>query len=322
MALALLVLVLAPATAGGTAPLDLPDVRGAGAQLAATVDDVAEASERTLDDGPAGARLVASAAETAQPLLAALPVEPVPLPAVLPLSPYALLPTGFPSEPEREQERERDHRAPRGAPDRERAPETRVDPTPAAEDDLLILTAAPAHPLEESPVLASVALGVTAVVAALSGLYSRYRRHDLLRSEPRRRVHALVCAKPGATLADLVRETGLSRSAVVHHCRMLEKQGLLTSRHDGLHRRFSPPGRKSAPEPRPPTASEARVLDALRREGPMTQAELAARLAVSRQAVSQQVHRLRGHGRIALHEEAGSRRWSVAERETDAAEGA
>lgn len=318
IALALLVFVLASATAGGSAPLALPDPGAAGAQLVTTVEDVAAAPEPTREAEPAATQLVATAAETARPLLAALPIEPPALPAALPLAPYALLPTGFPPEDDPEEDRERARRAPGGPA--EDAPDTRADPMPSAEDDPSLLAARPAHPLDDSPTLVTVALGVTALAAALSGLYSRYRKHDLLRSEPRRRIHDLVSAQPGATLADLMRATSLSRTAIVHHCQMLEKQGLLASRHDGLHRRFYPPGQKGSPDPRPPTASEARVLEALRRAGPMTQAQLAAQLEVSRQAVSQQVQRLRKHGRISLHEEAGPRRWSVAERESEATE--
>lgn len=172
-------------------------------------------------------------------------------------------------------------------------------PSPPAESTLApIADIPPLAPLDDSATLATVAVGVTALVGVLAGLYSRFQKHNLLRSERRARIHASVLAQPGATLADLERSTGLGRGALVHHCQMLEKNGLLASQHDGLHRRFYPPGPPPGPQRRPPTRSESRVLDVIGKAGPLTQRELAELLGVSAQAVSQQVHRLQRDGRI------------------------
>ena len=180
------------------------------------------------------------------------------------------------------------------------AASTAEDAREAPEESTLapIAEVPPLAPLDDSATLATVAVGLTALAGLLASLYSRFQKHNLLRSQQRAAIHAFVLAQPGATLAELERATGLGRGALVHHCQMLQKHGLLASRHDGLHRRFYPPGPSPGPLPRPPTRSESRVLDVIEKEGPLTQRELAALLGVSAQAVSQQVQRLQRDGRI------------------------
>ena len=180
---------------------------------------------------------------------------------------------------------------------------------PAPEPPLGALPiAGPEAPLDASSEIATLALATTAVLGALASLYSRFQKHTLLRSDARARIHAKVSQAPGATLAELRAETGLSRNALVHHCHLLEKHGLLASRHDGLHRRFYPPGQRPRDE-RPPTPKEARLLHLVREHGPLTQAELASLLGVSRQAVHEQVKRLQASQRLVPQEAAGERRW-------------
>ncbi|HEX2021354.1 MAG TPA: MarR family transcriptional regulator, partial [Candidatus Thermoplasmatota archaeon] len=154
----------------------------------------------------------------------------------------------------------------------------------------------------------------------LAKLYARLQRRALLRSPARARIHALVLARPGATLADLGDATGLGRGALVHHCQMLERHGLVASRHDGLRRRFYPPGERPLGEPRPPTPKEARVILLVRERGPLTQAEIAALLGVTRQAVHEQVRRLERDRRLVPRDADGERRWLAAEPEGAPAE--
>lgn len=168
-------------------------------------------------------------------------------------------------------------------------------------------------PLQGSVNLASVAIGATAIVAAVAGLYSRFQKHTLLLSDARASIHAYIVEHPGATFADLARATGLRRGALVHHSHMLEAHGLAVSRHDGTRRRFYAPSAVPGAAPRPPTDSESRLLEVVAMDGPLTQSEIAARLEVSRQAVSEQVKRLARDGRLVPVQEEGKRRWMRAQ---------
>ncbi len=69
---------------------------------------------------------------------------------------------------------------------------------------------------------------------ALAPLFSRIRDDSLLANPNRHRIHAIVHERPGVTVADLSRETGLARAVVRHHVMKLveheQVQALRTSR--------------------------------------------------------------------------------------------
>lgn len=191
-------------------------------------------------------------------------------------------------------------------PSRRAAPPEVVDVTPPPETS---------GPLETSVGVATVAVGLTALAFGGASLYSRFQKRDVLRSQTRARLLALAQASPGSTLAELCRHTGMSRGTLAHHVQMLERHSLLTSRHDGLHRRYYPASASVVAGARPPTAGERRVLEVLRERGPLTQRELARLLGVTPQAVGPQVHRLRDHGRLVVDATDGRPRWTVAPQE-------
>lgn len=191
------------------------------------------------------------------------------------------------------------------------------DPAGASPVEAVPDPVAPPAPLDRSDAVATLALGVTAAIGALAALYSRFQKHTLLRSPARATIQEHVATNPGATLRDLAAATGLSRGALVHHCQMLEKHGLVASRHDGLHRRFFLAGARGASELRPPTPKEARVILLVQEKGPLTQAEMAAMLGVSRQAMSEQVKRLHRDRRLVPEEVGRERRWAVASDASD-----
>jgi DNA-binding transcriptional ArsR family regulator len=187
------------------------------------------------------------------------------------------------------------------------------DPDPGPDPGVATLMATTPEALAAAPAMVHVAVGITAAFVALARLFSRFGRKDVLESEPRERIHDLLVAGPGATVSDLAAATGLSRGAVAHHCRMLERHGLLTSRLDGASLRLFVAGGPRLPdEAPPPTPAGRRVLDLLREKGPLTQAEVAAHLGVTPQAVSYHLLRLRRDARVEAQREDGERRWAVA----------
>lgn len=167
----------------------------------------------------------------------------------------------------------------------------------------------PAAQLDSSPVTTAAALGATALLAAFARLYLRLGKGEALDAEPRARILGFVSQQPGTTLTELAEATGMSRSSVIHHCRMLERHGIVASRHDGYHRRLFLVGPRIEDAPRPPTQGERRILDLLREKGPLTQREIAGLLDVTPQAVSYHMLRLRREGRVEPQAAEGERRW-------------
>ena len=145
----------------------------------------------------------------------------------------------------------------------------------------------------------------------LAALATRFRKHDLLRHPTRAALHAAIQAQPGVTLTELRHATGVRVTTLVHHLRLMERAGLVTSRRDGAHRRFALPGAGSALSPAPGPADlsppEREVLRLLA-ERRRTQLELAAALGVTKQAVNRHVKSLERRGLVAATQADG--RWT------------
>jgi predicted transcriptional regulator len=100
--------------------------------------------------------------------------------------------------------------------------------------------------------LASTAAGVSAV-ALLAGalayywptmkygfaaLYTRIPRDAVLAHETRERIYKLVRDQPGIHVYEVCDRLGLGWGTAVHHLKILQDQGMLTSHRDGRYRRF------------------------------------------------------------------------------------
>lgn len=71
-----------------------------------------------------------------------------------------------------------------------------------------------------------------------SPLFTRFERDTVLGHPKREALYGRIMTKPGVTLQDLCEETGLSRTAVSHHLRLLEQQHLIVSKRMGRSRHF------------------------------------------------------------------------------------
>jgi DNA-binding transcriptional ArsR family regulator len=69
-------------------------------------------------------------------------------------------------------------------------------------------------------------------------LFTRFEGAKVLEHPNRMALYDLVARKPGVRLQDLCGDTGLSRTAVTHHLRLLENQHLVVSRRVGRSRHF------------------------------------------------------------------------------------
>lgn len=71
-----------------------------------------------------------------------------------------------------------------------------------------------------------------------SPLFTRFERDTVLGHPRREQLYAKILEEPGISLQDLGEATGLSRTAVVHHLRLLEQQHLVISRRVGRSRHY------------------------------------------------------------------------------------
>lgn len=71
-----------------------------------------------------------------------------------------------------------------------------------------------------------------------SPLFTRFEKDTVLDHPKREGLYGMIVMKPGITLQDLCEGTGLSRTAVSHHLRLMEQQHIIVSKRVGRSRHF------------------------------------------------------------------------------------
>lgn len=171
-------------------------------------------------------------------------------------------------------------------------------------------------PVSKAPLSRSAvgAIGLLAALAILAWsairwapvlLYSRLVPDTLLKNPNRRAIVEAVRAKPGASVADLVRATGLTEVVVRHHLRMLATHRFVTSRGAGKSLGYfaaETPAIQQRGEQYIVLrdASRRAVADAVRRAPmPLSQKEVAEATGLSQRLVSYHLGRLEESGLVA-----------------------
>jgi DNA-binding transcriptional ArsR family regulator len=94
---------------------------------------------------------------------------------------------------------------------------------------------------------ATVGAGAAGTAAATDGrrflpfaspLFTRFEKDTVLGHPKREAIYGQIIGTPGVTLQDLCETTGLSRTAVTHHLRLMEQQHLIVSKRMGRSRHF------------------------------------------------------------------------------------
>lgn len=178
-----------------------------------------------------------------------------------------------------------------------------------------------AGPAASAAVVVTAGAGIASAIALwkrpdwryliLTRFYTRFAKQEILDHETREKVYALVSERPGLTYGELLAATGLRRGALLHHVQALERHGLILGRNDGMHHRCYPAGTRIPVEGPTVTGAQARVLDLLAREGPLTQRAVAETLGITQQGASYHLKRLQRAGRVEALGDPGERRWSV-----------
>lgn len=129
------------------------------------------------------------------------------------------------------------------------------------------------------------------LLLALWGLFSRLDETSVLDHERRARILQAVQANPGIHFGELRRLFELGNGTLAHHLRMLSRNGLVRTRHDGFRLRHYPAG---GPIDAAGWLSEAqrRITLAVEARPGLRMRDLSASLSLSRQVVNYHVQRL------------------------------
>ena len=139
-----------------------------------------------------------------------------------------------------------------------------------------------------------------ALLALFVPLYTRVSRDKVLESYNRGRVYQYVAMNPGAHFNAIRAALDMNNGALVYHLEVLQREGLLRSRQEGMYRRFY------TADTRPPpllengtTEAQLRVLKAIQEMPGITQKELARFLGLRQSTLAYQIERLTATGTIA-----------------------
>lgn len=131
----------------------------------------------------------------------------------------------------------------------------------------------------------------------LGALFARLHRSALLQNVIRQRVFEHVRANPGRHYRAILQDLGLAMGALTYHLNTLERGGYITSRQDGIYRRFYVAGMKA--EVRFLLSdTQQRIVLALQANEGISQSRLADSLGISRALVNYHVHVLRDAGMV------------------------
>ncbi len=112
-----------------------------------------------------------------------------------------------------------------------------------------------------------------------------------------------IKARPGIDLNTLRAKLDLSNGTAIYHLQVLEREGLLKSRRDGLHRRFYTRGTKVPKNAFYPSDLQARIIELVVRQGRISQACIRKELGLGKERLRYHIRKLEKRNMITLEKE-------------------
>lgn len=165
------------------------------------------------------------------------------------------------------------------------------------EPSYTLVEAAPALGAAATAALATLGFAFTESGRYALGLFSRIKGPTVLEQPRREALYAAVRQQPGVRFGQLRRDFALGNGVLAHHLAALEREGLIRRHLRGVHVHFLATGHRFPAGATFSPAGNALLMAAAGGDW-HAQADLARRLGLSRQAVHDQVHRLRLDGRL------------------------
>ncbi len=124
--------------------------------------------------------------------------------------------------------------------------------------------------------------------------YTRLKKADIVGHKARHDILNKLEEEPGMSLGSIVDELGDSRSTVMYHLRVLEKEGLVRSQREGRSRLFYPQGAPAHPH----VELEDSILQTVMLNPGSDISEIARELGTSKQLISYHVNKLATSDRL------------------------
>lgn len=133
----------------------------------------------------------------------------------------------------------------------------------------------------------------------MTPLYTRLKKEDTLNHEVRARVYEHIVSHPGDSYASILKALDLKNGTLVHHLRTLERERYVKSKKDGKFKRFYLWGTKVGErDPKYLTGIQMEIVDIIKTNPGVSQANIANSLHRSRQSINYQIKILAEAGLI------------------------
>jgi len=167
----------------------------------------------------------------------------------------------------------------------------------------LDVAAAEEGPVVTTPVIvASVGIAVTASIIGLLGgteigryalfagllipLYTKLMKDQVLDHYLRGKIHGYIIANPGEHYNAIKEQLDVTNGALSYHLRVLEREGYIRSRFDGMYKRFYPSEMKLPRSSRQISSFQEVILTIVKNNQGLSQKDIAKRIGVSSQVIN------------------------------------
>jgi len=159
-------------------------------------------------------------------------------------------------------------------------------------------------------------------------LYTRLGKKEVLDDFNRGRIMGYIEANPGVYYTDIMTTLDLNNGTLAYHLNVLEKQGFIASRREGLYRLFYArrQGKEDTPLPVQrffstgttrknfrPSSIQQRIVDIIEEFQGISQAEIAEMLEMSKQSLGYHIRKLRRASIVTVKREKGNTRCFIRE---------
>ncbi len=154
--------------------------------------------------------------------------------------------------------------------------------------------------------VASTEAGRYSLIGGLVPLYTRLKKNKVLDHFTRGQMHGYILANPGAHMNVIKQMFHVNNGVIAYHLKVLEREGYVRSRRDGLKRRFYP-GTKSESDLQDQkkflTEVQSLLISHIKKAPGINQKELADLANMSNQVVNYHIKKLVGLGVVVVETE-------------------
>lgn len=145
----------------------------------------------------------------------------------------------------------------------------------------------------------SVEWGKYKFLGVILPLYTKLKKEDVLNQYTRGKIHGYLVANPGDYFNSIAKALGISSGNLAYHLRVLEREGEIASKKDGVYKRFYPRGAKMGPSRENELSSvQKSIFDAIKETPGIKQKDIASLLGVTSSTVSYHLQKLVATGLI------------------------